>query len=55
MFRYVARHNADWATDDDLVAEGDYGEVMQFDKTQQPEQTYGWESYVPEPQPPQPL
>ncbi|MEM9944881.1 MAG: hypothetical protein AAF810_02325 [Cyanobacteria bacterium P01_D01_bin.36] len=55
MFRYVAQHNADWTVEDSLVAEGDYGEVVQYDRTQQPEQTYAWEVYTPEPKPPQPL
>ncbi|MBE9060390.1 hypothetical protein [cf. Phormidesmis sp. LEGE 11477] len=28
MFCYVVQHNADWSTDDDIVTEGDYGEVF---------------------------
>lgn len=55
IFRYVAHHNANWTVEDDLVAEGDYGETVQFDRTQQTEKTYGWESYTPEPRPPRSL
>lgn len=55
MFRYIVKHNADWTAEDDLVAEGDYGEVVPFEPAQQSEQSYSWESYVPEPRPPQSL
>ena len=55
MFRYVAQHNDDWTVEDDLVAEGDYGETVQFDRSVAPDQTYGWEGYTPEPIPPQSL
>lgn len=55
MFRYVTQHNADWSIEDDLAAEGDYGEVVQFNQAQRIEQTFGWESYTPEPRPPRPL
>ena len=55
MFRYVAQNNADWTAEDDLVAEGDYGEVVEFDRAQPIGQAFGWESYTPEPRPPQSL
>ena len=55
MFRYVAQHNADWTDEDDLVAEGDYGEIVQFDQAQSIGQTFDWESYTPETRPPQAL
>ena len=55
MFRYVTQHNAKWTIEDDLVAEGDYGEVVQFDRAQPISQTFGWESYTPEPRPPRSL
>jgi hypothetical protein len=55
MFRYVAQHNADWTVEDVLIAEGDYGEVIQFDQAQAIDQTFSWESYMPEPRPPRPL
>ena len=52
MFRYVAQHNTNWTIEDTLVAEGDYGEVVQFDRAQPIGQTFDWESYTPEPRPP---
>ena len=55
MFRYVAQHNANWTDEDDLVAEGDYGETVQSDWSIPPDQPYGWEGYTPEPIPPQSL
>ena len=55
MFRYVAQHNADWTVRDVLVAEGDYGEVVQFDQAQVIGQTFAWESYTPEHRPPRAL
>ena len=30
MFRFVIKHNAGWSEDDELVAEGDYVEVITF-------------------------
>lgn len=55
MFHYVVRHNAEWTVEDNLVAEGDYEESIQFDRGQSIEQTFGWESYTPEPRPPRSL
>ncbi|MEO0377644.1 MAG: hypothetical protein AAF329_24190 [Cyanobacteria bacterium P01_A01_bin.17] len=55
IFRYVIRHNTDWTVEDELVAEGDYGEVVRFNQAQPSDQTYAWESYVPEIRHPQPL
>lgn len=40
MFRYVAQHNANWTIEDTLVAEGDYGKVVQFDQAQPIGQTF---------------
>ncbi len=54
MFRFVIKHNAEWCADDELIAEGDYGEVITFQHSAEPSSSYGWESYTPDPVEPKP-
>lgn len=55
MFRFVVRNNDNWAEEDDLVAEGDYGTVIRYADIRKRAHQYGWENYVPEKIPPRKL
>jgi hypothetical protein len=51
MFRFVAKHNEGWTEADELVAIGDYGDVIEYHEIKS-EDEFGWESYEPKKVPP---
>lgn len=53
MFRFVVKHNAHWQEQDEVVAIGDYGNVIPYIVT--PPASYAWEKYEPEQVPPKKL
>lgn len=52
MFRFVAKNNEGWSEDDDLVAVGDYGDVIRYKDIRIRDKKFGWEGYEPEKVPP---
>jgi len=55
MFRFVVKNNDDWKMEDDLVAEGDYGDVIKYGDVKKKKDEYGWENYKPDKIPPRKL
>ncbi|MGK7925150.1 MAG: hypothetical protein AB4290_07870 [Spirulina sp.] len=47
MFCFVIQYNDRWKEKDELVAEGDYGEVIKYENMRSDRQ-YAWENYSPE-------
>lgn len=48
MFRFVIKNNENWNEEDKLIAEGDYGEVIEYDEVKSSKLQYGWENYEPD-------
>jgi|JFJP01.1.fsa_nt_gi hypothetical protein len=52
MFHFVVKHNEGWAETDELVAIGDYGNIIAYEDIKTEDELFGWESYEPQKVPP---
>jgi len=55
MFQFVVKNNEHWTEEDELVAEGDYGTIIEYSDLKKKRNQYTWENYATEKIPPKKL